>query len=125
MDTHKQKYEFFTSQGPLTHESFKDLARLCGYAPTEKQLNCPVPNNYNEFLEIVTTFEKRYNKDDLFEQLVSLCGGNTITKEELLRILYSGDKLADDEIDSFLRLINEESGSYNVKDVLDVLYNEE
>ncbi|KAM0676250.1 hypothetical protein GVAV_000213 [Gurleya vavrai] len=123
MDTLKAKYDFFTEQIPLTQVSLKDLVRLCGYAPTEKQIaNAPIPTNFEEFLDITAAFEKKGSKEDIYNQLISLCGGSTITKDELIRVLHAGDKLSDEEIDGFFRMVNDDKGNFSVKEIVDVLY---
>lgn len=122
----QKMYNYFTSTEPLTKERYVDLVRLCEYAPTEKQLeNVVLPTSYSDFLELLSQYEKRQTKDEMYNQLLSLCGGPTITKDELLRILYAGNKLSDDEVDGFFKMITEERGVMSVKEIVDALYHED
>lgn len=125
MNNIKQKYDFFTASGPLTQEKFHDLVRLCGYSPTEKQLNIPIPKDFNEFSQVLTKFEKKFTKEDMYEQLVTLVGGPTITEEELIKILQCGDALNTEEMDAFFRLVQNDDGSYSLKEVVNALYEDE
>lgn len=122
----QKMYNYFTSQEPLTKERYTDLVRLCDYAPTEKQLeNVTLPTSYSEFLELLSQYEKRQSKEEMYNQILSLCGGPTITKDELLRILYAGNKLTDEEIDGFFKMITEERGVMSVREIVDALYHED
>ncbi|KAK1349644.1 hypothetical protein CWI38_2077p0020 [Hamiltosporidium tvaerminnensis] len=122
-DTVREKYNYFVSNQKLNKDTFKDLVRLCGYAPTEEQLNIDVPETFEEFEKLLVSFEKKYTKEDLYNELRALGDDEYISTDELRKLLTSGnDKLTEEEIRSFFRAVETNGNEVSIRDIVDLLY---
>lgn len=120
----KEKYNSFVSVAPLNEKTYKELLRLCGYAPTEDVGE--LPKSFEDFQDKINKFKKEYSAEDLYQQLKSFNNGEDfIKKDELFKLLVSGDRLSHDELVEFEKLIKvEENEMISLKGVVDVLLDE-
>ncbi|KAF7683526.1 Myosin regulatory light chain cdc4 [Astathelohania contejeani] len=123
--TLREKYDEFISTNELTKDSFKDLVRMCGYAPIESQLEESVlPKCFEEFEAMVSQYEKSYTKEELYNQLCALNSSETISVDELTRILQTGDKLNDEEMDIVFSNLNIVDGMISIREMVDMITGE-
>ncbi|KAG0440440.1 hypothetical protein DMUE_1752 [Dictyocoela muelleri] len=120
----KEKYDSFTSFTELNEETYKELLRLCGYAPTENVGE--IPKSFEEFQDKINKFKKEYSADDLYKQLRSFnSGDDLIKKDDLFKLLASGDKLNNDELCEFEKLVVvDENDMISLRSVVDILLEE-
>jgi Ca2+-binding EF-hand superfamily protein len=121
----REMYDSFTSSAKLTKTTFRDLVHLCGYSPTEQQLDVPIPSTFDEFHEILKSFTKTYTRDDFYGELYALAGCGHISKEELVKVLKCGDKLSDEELSMFFKIVPSENGQVSLNEMIDILYADE
>ncbi|EJW01914.1 hypothetical protein EDEG_03616 [Edhazardia aedis USNM 41457] len=126
MEYQRQNYEFFIKQHTLTKQNIKHLIRLCGKSPTEEQIANlrEIPENFEDFQELLNTFEIKLTKQDMYDQLSALTGGTSITKHELVNILNSKKKLSEKDMESFLNMLQFDDEYVSIKEIVNLLFDE-
>lgn len=118
----REQWDAFDTKN-LTEESTKDLLRLCGFAPQEREI--AVPRSFNDFQELSRTIPAPIPGDEM-KKMVGMFNNSThITRNNLKKYLRMGDKLNDDEMNEFFRICPfDENGEVAVSELVDFLYSE-
>ncbi|ADM11882.1 Frq1 calcium-binding caltractin-like protein [Encephalitozoon intestinalis ATCC 50506] len=120
MRTMKEQWDSFET-GNLTKETTKDLLRLCGFAPREKDIS--IPRTFDEFEQLASSIASPIPKDEMKKMLKMFIHETHITKQDLGKYMSMGDKLSEEEMEEFFRSCPfDRNGEITADELLDFLY---
>lgn len=116
----KEQWNAFDTKD-LTMEKTKDLLRLCGFAPQEKEIH--IPRCFEEFEELSKTIPPPMPREKMAEIIKILNCGTHITKKDLQSYFKMGDKFDDKEMEEFLKLCKfDKNDEITVEELAEVVY---
>ncbi|KAG5859211.1 hypothetical protein KMI_08g13480 [Encephalitozoon hellem] len=120
MRTMREQWDSFETE-KLTKETTKDLLRLCGFTPRERDI--VVPRTFEEFSQLASTIAPPMPKDEMRRMVQMFIHGTHISKKDLGRYMSMGDKLNEEEMGELFRSCPfDRNGEITVNELLDFLY---
>lgn len=120
MSTMREQWDSFDTRS-LTKETTRDLLRLCGFSPREKDV--VVPRTFEEFEELGSSIPPPMPRDEMRTMIGMFHQGTHMTKQDLRKYLVMGDKLSEDEMGEFLRTCPfDRNEQITVDELLEFLY---
>ncbi|KMV65848.1 hypothetical protein M970_071200 [Encephalitozoon cuniculi EcunIII-L] len=120
MRSMKEQWDSFETEN-LTKETTKDLLRLCGFVPRERDI--AVPRTFDEFEQLASSTAPPMPKDEMRKMISMFNHGTHMTKRDLGRYLMMGDKLSEEETAEFFKSCPfDRNGEITIDELLDFLY---
>ncbi|AFN83368.1 Frq1 calcium-binding caltractin-like protein [Encephalitozoon romaleae SJ-2008] len=120
MGTMKEQWDAFDT-GKLTKETTKDLLRLCGFTPRERDM--AVPRTFEEFSQLASTIPPPIPKEEMRRMVQMFIHGMHISRKNLGKYMTMGDKLNEEEMSELFRSCPfDRNGEITINELLDFLY---
>lgn len=114
--------DLLLEDGKMDQEKARMLLISCGYV-IDPSVLIPECERFIDLIEFSRTLQKKYTKDEIYDGLVSLNGGDTvISEDQLVKFLSAGDRLTDDEVDEFIDCLSRTDGGYCLKEIVNEAY---
>lgn len=115
--------DILLDNGKMDQEKARILLVSNGYI-LEPNISIPDCESFADLIEFSTTLQKKYTKENIYEGLISLNGGdNIISNSQLYKFLSVGpNRLTDNEIREFTECLPVVDGGYCLKDIFNEAY---
>jgi Ca2+-binding EF-hand superfamily protein len=123
MNKMREQWDAFDTKN-LTAEKTRDLLRLCGYCPKERDI--AVPRSFEEFQELSRTISPPISKEEMKNAIGLFYPNSYISCKNLEKYLMLGDKFSDQEMLEFCKLCPFDDGKeISISNFVEFLYEEE